>query len=659
MTDEKGGIDRVREERDRAYSQLAEVTSRLLSVNEAADRFVSSHEAEDIAVALLQVSSQSVGAKQGAVFLAEGEGSFHLLAQLGFGQAALGLAQSLPDMAVLQLVENEKRTYDAAEAKADEAFVEWAAEQRAENPTVQVEPVLDLFLPLALEGNVIGVLALGRRTAGGRYAEEDRLFLEHMLTQGALALDRTLLFAQNQNRLQDLDALLKISRELTSTLDLDSVLLTAVNTTSAIVERERAVLALLEGDKLVIRAVSDFPRVDASTAEKLGLARLLAWLALKKPPVLTADATRVDNDKSFEGREILMEYFGSGDMRSLHVIGLKDDLGPVGFLLLESYREGAFASEADRDTLAVLAGQLATAIRNAELFRQLPMAGALAPLAERRRKWQRLTRAQRMRWMVGSAVAALAIAAVPWPRGVAGQAQVLPTFEVPVRAETGGILREVAVGSGRHVQAGEVVARLDAVDAGARLAELRAEAEMARNRYAQAEVVRDPVERRRAELAQQESMARLAAAEAEGASTQLTAPADGYVLTPALDQRVGSYLSAGDVFCYVSPIDTLRVEVAVSELDMGAVRPGERLRLKVLGFPDRQFQGKVTEVSWQGEAGLPGKPSTFLVRGWVANEGLGLRAGMTGRARVDVGGATMLSRWLRGPYRALRFSLWL
>jgi hypothetical protein len=28
----------------------------------------------------------------------------------------------------------------------------------------------------------------------------------------------------------------------------------------------------------------------------------------------------------------------------------------------------------------------------------------------------------------------------------------------------------------------------------------------------------------------------------------------------------------------------------------------------------------------------------------------GLRAGMTGRARIDVGGATFLSRWVRGPY---------
>jgi len=209
------------------------------------------------------------------------------------------------------------------------------------------------------------------------------------------------------------------------------------------------------------------------------------------------------------------------------------------------------------------------------------------------------------------------------------------------------------------VNAGEVVARLDEVDAGSRMAELRAEADLARSHYAEAEAARDPLERRRAELGQQESMARLQAAESDGARTQLIAPADGYVLTPALEERVGAYLTPGEVLCYVSPLDTLRVEVAVSELDMGTVRPGERLRLKVLGFPDRQFKGRVSEVSWQGEPGAPGKPSTFLVRGWVANDGGGLRAGMTGRARVDVGGATLLSRWVRGPYRALRFGLWL
>jgi len=652
--------DRLRSDLDKAYSQLAEVTSRLLSVNEAADRFVSSHDAETIAVAILQVASQMVGARQGAVFLAEGEGSFHLLARLGLdGPAAIGLANSLPDMAVLQLVEDERRSLDAAEAKEHESFVEWRDDARAADANADVDPRLELFLPLTIEQSVLGVLALGPRAAGGRYPEEDRLFLEHVLTQGALALDRAMLFAQNENRLRDLDALLRISKELTSTLDLDAILLTAVNTTEAIVARQRAVLALYEGDKLAIRAVSDFPRVDASTAEKLGLVKLLSWLSLRKPDTFTVDASQLRQDATIEGHEVLVDYFASGDMRALHAVPLKDDLGPVGFLLLESYGDRSFVGDADRDALAVLAGQLATAIRNAELFRQLPMAGALAPLAERRRRWQRLTPGQRRRWIIGAIAGLLIVAAVPWPRGVAGEAQVLPSGEIPVRARSGGLLKEVAVASGDRVTEGQVVARLDEVGAGARLAELRAEAELARNRYAQAEAARDPLERRRAELTREQAMARLDAAETEGASTQLTAPSDGYVLTPALETRIGSYLRPGEVLCYVSPLDTLRVEVAVSELDMGAVRPGERLRLKVLGFPDRQYKGEVSEVSWQGEPAAEGKPSNFLVRGWVVNPDHGLRAGMTGRARVDVGGATLLSRWLRGPYRALRFGLWL
>jgi multidrug efflux pump subunit AcrA (membrane-fusion protein) len=102
----------------------------------------------------------------------------------------------------------------------------------------------------------------------------------------------------------------------------------------------------------------------------------------------------------------------------------------------------------------------------------------------------------------------------------------------------------------------------------------------------------------------------------------------------------------------------LRVEVAVSETDIGSVKPGQPLRLKVLGFPDRQFRGRVTEVSWQGEPDPRGRPSSFLVRGWVANPEARLRSGMTGRARIDVGQATILWRWTRDLYRGLRLSFW-
>jgi RND family efflux transporter MFP subunit len=652
--------ERLNKELDRAYLQLSEITSRLLAVNEAADALAATHDRDTLAAALLEVTGQTVGARRAALFLAHGEGLFGVIATLGIGEdEEREIAASLPDIAICHLVESEQRSFRSVQAATEESFREWVESQQREDPEAIVTPIFDLFVLLEIEGRVIAVLALAARDSGVSYGDDEITLLEHIGGQGAMALDRALLLQQNQDRLSDLDALLRISKELASTLDLDRVLLTAVNTTAAIVNRERAVLALFEGQKLQIRAISDYPRVDKDAAEKLGLTRVLEWLSLRRPEILTANLTEATENEALEGRQVLEEYFRGGEMRSLLAIGLKDDQGPVGCLLLESYSEDAFGFEADRDALGVLAGQLAVSIRNAELYRQLPMVSALAPLAERRRRWQRLTPAQRQRWIAIAIAALLVFAIIPWPRAVAGDGQLTPSSEVPVRAEVSGILREVLVESGARVRTGQILARLDESSAGARLAELRADAERARALAAEAEVAADPVGQRLAQLDRDRALARLAAAGAERGRTDLIAPADGYVLTPALRSREGAWLEAGEMYCHVSPLDTLRVEVAVSETDIGSVRPGQALRLKVLGFPDRQFRGAVTEVSWLGEPDPRGRPSSFLVRGWVANHGRMLRSGMTGRARIDVGRATIAWRWTRDLYRRLRLSFWM
>jgi HlyD family secretion protein len=193
---------------------------------------------------------------------------------------------------------------------------------------------------------------------------------------------------------------------------------------------------------------------------------------------------------------------------------------------------------------------------------------------------------------------------------------------------------------------------------GARLAGLRAEAAMAREQSVRAEKERDAVGRRLADLRRQETLARLAAAKQEDRGTDVVAPVDGFVLTPTLADREGAFLEPGDVVCEVSPLDTLRVEVAIDETEIGDVRPGERLRVKVLGYPDRQFQGRVSEVSWQGEIEHKGRPAVFLVRGWVENPGGLLKSGMTGRARIEVSPTTLLWRWTKGFYRVLRLAFW-
>lgn len=169
----------------------------------------------------------------------------------------------------------------------------------------------------------------------------------------------------------------------------------------------------------------------------------------------------------------------------------------------------------------------------------------------------------------------------------------------------------------------------------------------------------DAYGRREADLDREVALARLGAAQRDAARSQLSAPQAGYVLTPNLAEQEGVRLEAGEVFCQVSPLDTLRVEIGISESDVDRIRPGETLRLKVLGFPDRQFRGRVTEVAWQGEPMKPGHPAVFKVLGWVANPGPTLRSGMTGRARIDVVPDTLLARWGRGLWRWIRMSFWM
>ncbi len=667
MTDDlHSQIARLEAERDQlqasldvAYGQMSEITSRVLAMSEAATSLVETHDVPSAAIAVLDVAARAVLARTGCVFLSLTEGAFELVAATGLDDMQQEeLSGSMPDLALCNLAENEGKTFDVADAEPHEAFAEWRAEYVAANPGADPAPRLELFVPLLLENRTVAILALGARPGGKRYDESDRLFLEHVGNQGALALDRALLFQQNQSRIEDLDALLRVSRELASTLDLDHVLITAVNLSGAIVARERAVIALFESGRLKIRAVNDHTRVDGNTAERLGLERLLEWLGYRKPDNLIVRLSAVEADPTHDGRDVLLDYF-SGEMRAFHAIGLRDDQGPVGVLLLESFADGAFAVASDREALGVLTGQLSVAIRNAELYRQLPMVGALAPLAERRRRWERMSPTRRRMILLGSGAALLLVGAVPFPAAIGGDCQVLPGSEIAVRTTVDGIVRSVDVRSGQAVIAGQRLAAFEPDGLSPRLAILRAEADLAHGAGAAAGARMDSYGRREADLDREVALARLTAAERDAARSQLTAPQAGYVLTPDLAEREGTRLEAGEVFCQVSPLDTLRVEVGITESEVDRIRPGETLRLKVLGFPDRQFRGHVSEVSWQGEPTQTGRPAVFKVLGWVANPGPALRSGMTGRARIDVAPDTLLTRWGRGLWRWLRMGFWL
>ena len=116
---------------------------------------------------------------------------------------------------------------EGGEEAADEEIPEDEEEIEAEEDLGEARaPVFSLYLPLRVEDETLGVVALGNRVDGQPFADEDGRLAESLCTHLALALDHAALFAERTKRIDQLSVLLQISREITSTLDLEKVLTT-------------------------------------------------------------------------------------------------------------------------------------------------------------------------------------------------------------------------------------------------------------------------------------------------------------------------------------------------------------------------------------------------------------------------------------------------
>lgn len=204
--------------------------------------------------------------------------------------------------------------------------------------------------------------------------------------------------------------------------------------------------------------------------------------------------------------------------------------------------------------------------------------------------------------------------------------QVSLGFKVP------GKLAEVSVSEGDRVQPGQVVARLDAQDLAVSVRSARAAVESARAALTQALATREKAAR---------DLARMRALSAEGAATQqqldaaraaadvtraqveaataqvhqaesalaqaelslsyavLTSPQSGQVTE--VIHHPGEMVTVGTPVVTVADLDTLKVHAAVDETRVGAVRPGDRVVVRVYTFDKRTFPGVVTDVSPAGE----------------------------------------------------------
>jgi putative peptide zinc metalloprotease protein len=137
---------------------------------------------------------------------------------------------------------------------------------------------------------------------------------------------------------------------------------------------------------------------------------------------------------------------------------------------------------------------------------------------------------------------------------------------------------------------------------------------------------------------------------------KIRSPIDGIVATPYLQNRVGDFLDKGDVFCEIVSDGTVIIEMPVPEKEIGEVKVGFPITIKVRGYPNRWYEARVRNIAPVAE--VSGPERTVMVQGELNNPDGSLKAGMTGVGKILCGKRPIFKIASRRAVRWLRTEFW-
>lgn len=527
-----------------------------------------------------------------------------------------------------------------------------AARRKAETEQFHIESMM--CVPLLKEQEVIGAVEVINKLEGGAFAEKDLFFLGSICEQAAVAIHNANLL-KAERKLNALDALLSISREITSTLDLDHVLTTVVHQASTVVPFDHCAIGLFERDRFLIGAVSGEKEVP-KTREMTQLRDILEWVANREDAVSVHQYEDGWHATPDEAKERIAPFLEAQDDSGFYALPLRDDQGAIGAIGLVN-GDAEFLSESERETLAILGNQTAVAIRNAQLYQQVPLAGFLKPLAERKQKFMAaMPKARWMKWAWRGGIAAALLIAIPIPLRIGANATVVPAEHRTVTAEAGGIAERVLIHEGSVVEPGQLLAVLDSTEDQLKLVQARTSLAIAQRALADAEFQRDPAAAGQARIQMQLYQAETELEQKRVDDARLVAPISGVVVTPRVEQKVGTMLGSGEVFCELVDESRMAVTMDVPETDLPVLRAGAPVRIKLNSLPVETLYGTLERIGAATEA-QEGE-QFFVVRANFTNPGFAARDGMVGKAKILAGGGWFSSGWypigyviFRAPFR--------
>lgn len=256
-------------------------------------------------------------------------------------------------------------------------------------------------------------------------------------------------------------------------------------------------------------------------------------------------------------------------------------------------------------------------------------------------------------------------------RVVSATGTLQPLVSANVGSTVSGPVQEVLVDFNSQVRAGQVLARLDPtpfqqriVQAQAQLAQQQAQLAVAQSDYARYQTLQQRGFASEQLMAQQRAARDTARAAVASAAAQVAtartdlersvirSPIEGVVVDRQVNvgQPVAASLQAATLFVIAQDLSRLQANITVDEADIGEVQEGQAVRFTVDAFPDRDFEGRVSQVRQQGVAESGVVSYTVVVE--ADNPGRQLLPGMTANAEIVL---EQRENVLRLPNTALRF----
>jgi HlyD family secretion protein len=126
-----------------------------------------------------------------------------------------------------------------------------------------------------------------------------------------------------------------------------------------------------------------------------------------------------------------------------------------------------------------------------------------------------------------------------------------------------------------------------------------------------------------------QAQALLNASKVDREHTSIYSPVDGIVISRNCDvgQTVIASFQTPDLFLIAQDLTKMQVEASVDEADIGKVQLGQKVLFTVDAFPDRVFQGKVSQIRFAPKEEQ--NVVTYATVVEVSNPDLSLRPGMT------------------------------